>query len=264
MTSPVLICAAALLCLAASLSASQEPKTAGPDKGAKEVQGEAPAQGSAETQDPQTPPELDFEKGKVKVGENLATLDLPDGFLYLQEKDARLVIEKAWGNPPAEGRIGLIIPPGEDVFAEKSWAIVVSWSEDGHVKDSDAADMDYNELLGQMQESTKEANKIRKEKGYPTMELVGWAERPHYDSVAKKLYWAKDLQFEGEDTRVLNYDIRILGRRGVLTLTAVADITDLVKVSKGCKGILDKVAFNKGHRYEDYQAGDKVPAYGNR
>lgn len=46
-----------------------------------------------------------------------------------------------------------------------------------------------------MQGATRDANAERAKAGYPTVELVGWAEPPHYDSTAHKLYWAKDLKF---------------------------------------------------------------------
>lgn len=45
---------------------------------------------------------------------------------------------------------------------------------------------------------------------------MGWAEPPSYDAPAHKMYWAKDLLFSGNTEHTLNYNIRILGRRGVL------------------------------------------------
>ena len=52
-----------------------------------------------------------------------------------------------------------------------------------------------------MQGGAEEHNKERQKAGYKAVHLVGWAEKPHYDSTSKKLYWAKEFQFEGAAAR---------------------------------------------------------------
>lgn len=66
------------------------------------------------------------------------------------------------------------------------------------------------------------SNEERRKQGFPTVRLIGWAEPPSYDQAANKMYWAKELAFSDSVARTLNYSIRILGRRGVLVLNAVA------------------------------------------
>src|SRR6201999_2028482 len=107
------------------------------------------------------------------------------------------------------------------------WAVIVSYEEDGYVKDEEAGKINYDELLKQMQKGIHDANKERERDGYPAMELVGWAAAPRYDRNTHKLYWAKNLKFTGEDENTLNYNIRMLGRRGVLVLNAVASMHQL-------------------------------------
>jgi uncharacterized membrane-anchored protein len=66
---------------------------------------------------------------------------------------------------------------------------------------------------------------------------------------------------DGEHT--LNYNIRILGRRGVLVLNAVSSIKQLASIRAQTGAILPAVEFNEGHRYSDYLPGtDKAAAYG--
>ncbi len=61
----------------------------------------------------------------------------------------------------------------------------------------------------------------------------------------------------------LNYDIRILGRRGALVMTAVSDLELLPEVAEGCKVLLAVTEFNEGHAYKDFDPGmDKIAAYG--
>src|SRR2546429_9951636 len=102
-----------------------------------------------------------------------------------------------------------------------------------------------------MQQATREANPERAKAGYATVELVGWAEPPRYDSVAHKLYWAKDLKFTDDSAHTLNYNIRVLGRRGVLVLNAVASMNRLQSRTRPMANGIGVVEFNGGHRYPD-------------
>ena len=129
--------------------------------------------------------------------------------------------------------------------------------------DDDASKINYDDLLKQMQAGVAEENKTRKEKGYPTVDLVGWAAQPHYDSATHKLYWAKKLKFEGEDGDTLNYSIRMLGRKGVLELNAIASVDQLSEIDAQTPQILGMVDFKEGNRYADFDPKvDKVATYG--
>jgi uncharacterized membrane-anchored protein len=131
------------------------------------------------------------------------------------------------------------------------------------VNDSDAGKINYATLLEQMQEASGAANEERKKQGFEPMTIVGWAEPPHYDATAHKLYWAKDLMFGADGEHTLNYNIRILGRRGVLVLNAVAGMPQLEAIRAETATLLPAVDFNEGHRYADYLPGtDKAAAYG--
>jgi uncharacterized membrane-anchored protein len=203
-----------------------------------------------------------YQTGKVTVGSNLATIDLPDGYRYLQTAEARHVVEKEWNNPPDESTLGVVLPPGRDIDGD--FAIIISFEETGYVKDDDAKSQDYAALLKQLQEGTHESNPQRKKEGYPAMELLGWAEPPTYDSATKKFFWAKSLQVEGSRVPVLNYDIRVLGRRGVLEIGAIGALPQLADIAASGKEIMGRTEFTTGNRYADFSegSGDKIAAYG--
>jgi len=206
---------------------------------------------------------LQYKTGSVAVSQAKAHLDLKPGFRYLEQQDARKVLEDYWGNPPDESVLGLIIPENAPLGTEHSWAVVVTFSDDGYVSDEDASKIDYTEMLKDMKTDTHDSNEDRKSAGYPTMELLGWAEPPHYDSSSKRLYWAKEISVEKTDTNTLNYDIRVLGREGYMSLEAVADMHDLGRVNDGMKQILPMAQFDAGSTYADYKPGsDKLAAYG--
>ena len=205
---------------------------------------------------------LHYQHGQVVIGNSLATLQIPPRYRYLDPHQSDLVIQ-AWGNPSDPGTLGMIVPADSSPLAAKSWAVIIFYEESGFVKDDDAAKLDYDKILKQIREQLDEANKNRKEQGYPTISLVGWAEPPRYDSATHKLYWAKELQFAGERHPTLNYNIRILGLGGVLVLNAVAAMDQLAEVKNATPDILSMVNFNTGHRYADFVPGkDKVAEYG--
>lgn len=206
---------------------------------------------------------LAFRDGEIAVPEAHARLKLGEGFLYLEKADARRVLEDFWGNPADDTVLGMLVPASDPLGTDHSWAVILTWSDDGHVSDADAAEIDYTQLLADMQQETRDAAPALKEAGYPTAELVGWAQPPRYDAVGKRLHWAKHLQFEGQDGGTLNYDIRVLGREGYLSMNAVADVADLERVNAGMAEVLSMAEFDEGQRYADFNEDtDKTAAYG--
>lgn len=207
---------------------------------------------------------LKYQKGEIQLSEGIATIKLPEAFQYLDPAGAETLLTGIWGNPPSETRgLGIIVPAAFDPLAEDAWCVVLSFQEDGYVKDDDAGKIDYADLLKDMKDGTREASSERVKAGYPPIELVGWAATPRYDQATHKFYWAKELKFGGTDENTLNYNLRILGRRGVLVLDAVASMSQLSQIEKATPEILAMIEFNEGHRYADYQPGsDKVAAYG--
>ncbi|WP_201314275.1 DUF2167 domain-containing protein [Dyella sp. EPa41] len=207
--------------------------------------------------------------GKVSLPAAQATLDIADGYSFLPAADAQRVLSELWNNPPDSDVLGMILP-GTDAHAvleDKNWAVVVTFVDEGYVTDADAAKIDYNDMLKDMQAATKDENADRIKEGYPAIELMGWAEPPHYDMVNHKLYWAQDLQFKrangSGEARTLNYAIRVLGRKGYLSLNAVAPIEQLAQVRADMPQVVEMAEFDAGQRYTDYNAStDKAAAYG--
>jgi uncharacterized membrane-anchored protein len=203
------------------------------------------------------------QKGDIVLGDGLAKATLPTSLEYLNPADTKTVLVQLWGNPEGSRTLGMLVPSGFDPMTDESWAVIMTFEEDGFVKDDDAAKIDYKEMLEEMKESTRESSKERVKEGYGAIELIGWAAPPRYDAVAKKLYWAKELKFGDSAENTLNYNIRLLGRRGVLVLNAVAGINQLKTVEEATPAILTAVNFQDGHRYADFnESTDKVATYG--
>jgi len=207
---------------------------------------------------------LKFRTGQISLHDGLATLTVPQGFKFLDGPDANKIIVDLWGNPPSEPPLGLLMPDAKGALSRDSWAVIINYEGSGYVKDKDAEKINYNDLLERMKKDVHGANPERKRLGYPEMELVGWAAPPRYDEGTHKLYWAKELKF-GETTEdTLNYNIRILGRHGVLILNAVASVSQLPEITQATPAILSAVDYTPGNRYADFNpaSGDKVATYG--
>lgn len=208
---------------------------------------------------------LKYQEGRVELKGGIGTITLSEGFRYVDPAGTETLLTRIWGNPAMDPKpLGMIVPKGFDPLERESWCVIIEFEQDGYVKDDDADTINYTKLLKDMQEGTREANKERVKDGYPTVELIGWAKPPRYDKQTHKFYWAKELKFgDSERENTLNYNLRLLGRRGILVLNAVASMAQFPEIEKATPEILNMVDFNEGHRYADYTPGsDKVAAYG--
>ena len=206
--------------------------------------------------------QLQFQRGKITLPGGIATLDLPANFRYLSPKDAERVLVDAWGNPPGFESLGMIVPAQTSVLERDSWGVIVTYEKEGHIKDDDADSIKYDELLKDMQASVQENNKERKQQGYPAIHLMGWAEKPSYAKDSHKLYWAKDLMADGGE-HSLNYNVRVLGREGVLNLNAIASMNQIDAIRQEMRQVTAFTDFTPGNRYTDFDSKtDKVAEYG--
>lgn len=259
--------AALLLSLPGSATAQAPAPEAAPAESAAEA---APADAAAEAAAAEAEAaaflaSLKPQAGAITLPGSLAALRLPEAFHYLSPGDTQRLIEEGWGNPPGsgEGTLGMILPTKLNPLAEEGWGVIITYTEDGHIADDDAASIDYAEILQEMQDATAANNEERAQAGYETVTLVGWAEQPRYDAATKKIYWAKDLVFGDNPNHTLNYYIRVLGRQGVLELNAVAGMSQLEQIREGMKQVVGFADFTEGNRYADFNPStDKAAAYG--
>ncbi|MBN8826932.1 MULTISPECIES: DUF2167 domain-containing protein [unclassified Spirosoma] len=207
-----------------------------------------------------------YQTGTILLNKGMAKLTVPKGFKFLDATQSRRVLVDIWGNPAdvATSTQGMLFPLDGGPIADKSWAFNVTYDEMGYVKDEDADDIDYADLLEEMKEGTEEASKERIKNGYESIALVGWASAPYYDKAHKVLHWAKEIKFGDTSTiNTLNYDVRILGRKGVMSLNAIASMDELPLVKQQIPGVIGSVTFEPGNKYTDFDPKmDVVAAVG--
>jgi len=201
--------------------------------------------------------------GKIKLPNGVATLNIPEGFYYLNPDDSEIVLEQLWGNPPGQKPQGMIFPTGKTALDGDAWAVTIDYEEDGYVEDDEADDINYDDLLGEMKDSIEEGNEARVQMGYDKLTLIGWAAKPYYDKATHKLHWAKEIQFGDQKVNTLNYNIRMLGRKGVLVLNFIAGMDQLEVINSELDNVLALANFDDGNTYADFNPDiDTVAAYG--
>lgn len=204
-----------------------------------------------------------YRHGMIELENGIGIIEVPQGFKYLDAAQSERVLTEIWGNPKgANISLGMLFPEHTGVMTSGSFVFNIQYDELGYVKDGDADDINYDDLLKEMQEEAQQANAERIKEGYDPIKIVGWAARPMYDEANKVLYWAKEIKFGDAETNTLNYNVRVLGRKGVMVLNAIAEMDALPEVNKEIPQVLGSFKFTKGNQYGDFNPDvDQVAAW---
>jgi len=207
---------------------------------------------------------LTYQDGLIELPGGKATIQVPENFYYLSPEDSQKILVDAWGNMPSEElTLGMLFPAQYHPLDDLTWGVTIDYQDDGHVSDDDAQKIDYDDMLKDMKADTAESSEWRVQEGYGAIELVGWAATPYYDDIGKKLHWAKEIRFDGAENTTLNYNIRALGREGVLVFNFIAGIEQLEQVENSLDAVLKMPTFTEGNTYADFDPSmDKIAAYG--
>jgi uncharacterized membrane-anchored protein len=213
----------------------------------------APSQEDANTAFRKQLSELKWIRGpkQVQLFGN-STLEVPAGYVFLNPADTAK-LETITHN--IGGGTEYFLAP-EDLH----WGAHFSFKDDGYVKDDEK--IDAAALLQNIKDNTAAGNKIRRERGWDEMEVIGWQAPPHYDTQTNRLEWAVSGRDLKSSTEVVNFNTRILGRGGVMSAVLIADPQNLTAATDDFKTTLSGFTYSAGQRYAEYRPGDKVAKYG--
>lgn len=190
---------------------------------------------------------------QIDLGHDL-TVDMSDAYVFLGMPEAGKLMESV-GVFHNEDLLGLLSSKQND----SPWFITVNYEDAGFIKDDEK--IDAKELLDAIREGTEEANKEREEKGFSALHVGDWADPPRYDQSVHHLVWA--LLVSDDKGTSVNYNTRVLGRRGFVSLNLVTDPNTLPADKPHAAALLAATTFRAGSRYEDFDKGkDKVAEYG--
>ena len=140
------------------------------------------------------------------------------------------------------------------------WFVIFEFNSLGYVKDDEKDKLDAKAILESIKTGTEQSNEERRKRGWATMDILGWHTQPRYDPVTNNLTWAIRGSSEGDE--VVNYSVRLLGRKGVMDVDLVLNPTQVAGTLPEFDQLMTGFEFTSGNRYAEFMAGDKVAEYG--
>ena len=197
---------------------------------------------------------INWTRGPAKAElKSLAEVQVPEGFVFTGAKGTQKLLEKM-GNPTSGSELGFLAP------TSLVWFVVFRFSDVGYVKDDDKDKLDADKLLKSIKEGTEAANKYREKMGAAPLHITGWEIPPRYNEQSHNLEWA--IRGESEGSPVINYNTRLLGRKGVMEVKLVMDPELTNAALPAYQALLKDYSYKQGERYAEYRSGDKLAKYG--
>ena len=181
-----------------------------------------------------------------------ANVSVPDGFRFVGHTGASKFMELT-ENPSDGDELGVMLH-------DDSWFVVFTFDESGYVKDDDKNNLEADKILSSIKKGTEQANKIRAERGWSTMEILGWQQAPFYDPGTHNLTWSIRGRSEGDTS--INHSVRLLGRHGVMHVDLVAASDEMGEALPVFNDVLRGFSFKDGQRYAEFKPGDRIAQYG--
>lgn len=182
-----------------------------------------------------------------------AEVNVPAGFRFANAQDTQRLLRSA-GEPVSGREMGMM------THEKDRWSVFFEFSDDGYVKDDDKDKLDADKLLKAIIKGNDYGNEERKKNGNPPLNIIGWEKKPFYDPATHNLEWA--IRAESEGRSILNYNTRLLGRRGVMEVVLVCPPQKLETILPEFRELLSSYAYKTGESYAEFRSGDKIAKYG--
>ena len=184
-----------------------------------------------------------------------ASIKVPKGHLFTGRDGAPKFLELSH-NPPDPTTVGILI----NVEGDDGWVVFFNYADIGHVPDDEKGKIDAAEILANLKEGTEASNIERRKRGWEEMHITDWIIPPGYEADTNRLAWGVGLSRAGGTGS--NYDVRLLGRTGVMSATLSCKPEAMTSLVTTLKTLLAGFEYNAGNKYGEWRAGDKVAAYG--
>jgi uncharacterized membrane-anchored protein len=193
-------------------------------------------------------------QGKGLLGDK-AEIAITQGYRFTSGDGTRKLMAM-YGNPASDRELGMLTVEGLGPW------IIFEFDDSGYVKDDEKDQINADEMLESLRETQKQGNQYRREHGMPQLEILGWAVPPRYNEKTHNLEWATRLKSLDNDGISINYNTRLLGRKGVMEVTLVCEPEEMDKMIAEQEKILTGYDYIQGERYAEFREGDKVAKYG--
>lgn len=218
------------------------------------AQGNAPSPATQRLLERVADSEWTYGPAQCQIG-NLAQIQIPRGYKFIGAGGARALIE-LYGNPPDHTCLAAILPTDEN----SEWSLFFEFEEIGYVKDEEKNSLNGDAILSTMRQSIGPQNAERRRLGLEELQDMTWSKPPFYDPMTNNLTWGLELHFPSGNS--VNYDIRLLGRHGVMEATLLDSPETYAQSVPAVNQLLAGFEFVSGQKYAEWKAGDRVAAYG--
>lgn len=188
-----------------------------------------------------------------------AKFSIEKGQIFIPH-DEGAALMRAVGNRIGPTFVGLIMDPNAD------WLATVNFIKEGFVKDGDAKEWNADELLDSLRKGNDQTNEERRQRGFDTLDILGWIEPPAYDAATHRLVWSVAVHNHNAAPDVgdtVNYNTYLLGREGYFSIDFINPRATIEARKPLARQLLADLSFVPGKRYEDFSAStDKVATYG--
>lgn len=182
-----------------------------------------------------------------------ASLQIPKGFRFLDAKGAQEFLKRT-GNRPSGEETGLLM------HTQDEWWVILEFEEIGYVKDDEKKELNADKLIESYKQGTESMNETRQERGSPPIRIVGWHVAPNFNDITKNLEWSVEAESGGG--KFVNYNVRLLGRKGVTKVTLIEDRAHVDATLPQFREILRSHQYSGGESYAEYRQGDRIAQYG--
>jgi len=189
-----------------------------------------------------------------------ASIEVPEGYVFTGPIGAQVFMELN-ENPRNPNTMGILQPIAED----QSWFVCFEYQDVGHVSDDDRQSIDAAALLTSIRQASDLGNEERRQRGWPEMRIKDWVIPPGYEPETKRLAWALGAEADAPDgsvQQICNYNVKLLGRTGVMSATLVCNPAEVSGLIPVVRSSLEGFKFLPGHAYGEWREGDKLAAYG--
>ncbi|MBX7211828.1 MAG: DUF2167 domain-containing protein [Verrucomicrobiaceae bacterium] len=193
-------------------------------------------------------------EGAGRLGSK-ADVGVPKGWRFTGPSGTQTLL-KMYDNVPSRSELGMLTTEGLGPW------VIFEFDDVGFVKDDEKDSLNASELLKTLREGQDAANEERRKMGIPELELVGWAVPPRYNEQTHNLEWATRVRRKGGTGESINYNTRLLGRKGVMEVGLVCEPDELDKLLPEYQAIMSGFKYLKNESYAEYRQGDKVAQYG--
>ena len=196
----------------------------------------------------------EYELKDYSLEQSNSTLSLSRGYTLVRGEAARRYDSLVQGTPEDPNTEAIIV--NHDTETQ----LIFNFYEDGYVALENWEELDADELLRQISESTEQNNVGRSDQNFTYLKIGDWIQKPTLNQENHSVSWVFEV-VDGDEKAVNAITIK-LGREGFEKITWIGSYDNYMKSSNEMMLQVGRHTFNQGHRYADYSVGDKMAGLG--